>query len=156
MTVPHEGDFYIRKSNANFFLRINSAWTNEGQLVRAHVLGLTSEGPFPFTNLQTFELALSETNERYHQDFSLDRSEVRAIFPTAGSCDLVLTDNLGRFLGHGEHIICTAHFEGVAQIATLAFNDVIVPAFTPLWVVMPAIADPTMAGVRCLFASEPV
>lgn len=156
MAVPHEGDFYIQKRNANFFLRISSAWNNEGQLVRAHVLGLTSEAPFPFTGLQTFELALSETDEHYHQDFSLDRSEVRAIFPTAGSCDLVLTDDLARFLGHGDHIICTAHFEGVSQQAALTFNDVFVPAFTPLWVVMPAIADATMAGVRCLFASEPL
>ena len=79
-----------------------------------------------------------------------------AIYPTAASCDVVLTDDLSSFLGTGSNVICTAHFEGVSQRATLAFADVTIPAFTPLWVVMPLVADATLAGIRCLFASEPV
>jgi hypothetical protein len=149
------GEFYIDDVNDNFWLRENSAWTKKGKLVRAHLVGLTSEGAFPFTNAQAFELALSETPEHYYPAFSTARSEVNAIFPTAASCDVVLTNDLASFLGAGSNVICTAHFEGVAQRATLTFADVIIPPFVPLWVVMPLTADATLAGLRCLFASEP-
>ena len=151
-----DGEFYIDNDNDTFFLRENSVWNKKGKLVRAHILGLTSEGAFPFTNAQAFELALSETPEHYYPAFSDARSEVIAIFPTAASCDVVLTDDLASFLGTGSNVICTASFTGVAQEASLEFTDVVIPAFTPLWVVMPLVADVAMAGIRCLFASEPV
>lgn len=156
MSQPHDGDFYIDKSDAYLFLRQLAEWDRMGKLMRTHVLGLTSEGPFPFTALQIFELALGETDEHYYPAFSLSRSMVTAIFPTAASCNIVLTDDLANFLSNGSHVICTAHFEGVAQHASLSFNDVIVRARTPLWIVMPASADVAMAGLRCLFASEPL
>lgn len=153
---PVDGEFYLDNVNDNFWLREGGAWVKKGKLVRAHVLGLFSEGGFPFTNAQVFELALSETAEHYYPAFSTPRSEVFATYPTAASCDVVLTNDLASFLGTGSNVICTAHFQGVAQSAALTFADVVVPAFSPMWVVMPMTADVTMAGVRCLFASEPV
>jgi hypothetical protein len=150
-----DGEFYIDNTNDNFWLHESGAWNKKGKLVRAHVLGLTSEGAFPFTNAQVFELALSETGEHFYPAFSTARSEVNAIFPTAASCDVILTNDLASFLGTGSNAVCTAHFEGVAQSATLTFADVIIPPFVPLWVVMPLTADATLAGLRCLFASEP-
>ena len=151
-----DGEFYIDNTDNSFYLRESAQWNYKGKLVRAHIVGVTSEGAFPFTNAQFFELAISETPEHYSQAFSAARSEVNAVYPTATSCDVVLTDDLSSFLGTGSNVICTAHFSGVAQIATLTFADKIIPAFTPLWVVMPLVADAALAGIRCLFASEPV
>lgn len=151
-----DGEFYIDNDNDDFWLREGGVWDKKGKLVRAHVLGLASTGPFPFTASQAFELALSETDEHYYPAFSTALSEVVASYPTHASCDVVLTTDLAAFLGSGRNVVCTAHFSGVAQVATLTFNDVIVPKFTPMWVVMPAVADPAMAGLRCLFRSEPL
>lgn len=153
---PRNGDFYIDDITDFLYLREGGGWDKKGKFVRAHIVGLTSEGPFPFTDAQAFELALSETAERYYPAFSASRSEVECIFPTAGACSIVLTDSLSAYLGYGTHVICTATFAAHSKAATLVFNDVIIPARTPLWIVMPIPADATMAGLRCLFASEPV
>lgn len=156
-TVPAvDHDFYINDLNDDFYLHEAGEWRKLGKLVRAHVIGLWSESTFPFVSLQSFELALSKTDEHFYPDFSASQSTVSCIFPTAASCDVILTDSLSGFLGTGSNAICTAHFEGVAQEATLTFNDVIVRAHTPLWIVLPATPDVAMAGLRCLFASEPL
>jgi len=154
MTV--NGEFYINDLNDDFYLRQSDIWNKKGKLVRYHVLGLNSEALFPFTSFQSFELALNETGEHYFNGLSDLLSSVSCTFPTAGSCDIVLTDNLAGFLGTGANVIGTAHFEGVTQHATLDFADRTIPAHTPLWLVMPEVPDAAMAGLRCLFVSEPV
>lgn len=153
---PRDGDFYIDNADDYFYLRESGAYAKKGKFVRSHALGLWSEGPFPFTAQQYFELAITETDEHYYQAFSAGRSLVSCIFPTSASCDVILTDSLSGYLGKGSNVICTAHFEGVAQNAVLTFRDYFVRAGSPLWVVMPTVADATMAGIRCLYASEPV
>lgn len=150
------GMFFINNDDDAFYLREANAWSKKGKLVRSHVVGLASPEPSPFTALQAFELALSETDERYHSPFSDTRSAVTCLFPTSIACSLALTDSLSAFLGYGTNVICTASFAPNANKATLVFNDTIVRARSPLWVVMPAAADPAMAGIRCLFASEPL
>jgi hypothetical protein len=149
-------NFYINNDNDDFYLRENGVWNKKGRLLRADVVGLVVSGPYPFTNGQTFELALGAGPIHYYQAFSGSRSEVTCEYPTAASCDVIFTDNLAGYLSSGSDIICTAHFEGVAQLATLTFNDTMVAAFSPLWIVMPATADIAMAGLRALFAGEPV
>jgi hypothetical protein len=153
---PVNGEFYIDNDNGEFFLFESGAWNKKGRIVRASVVGLVSVGPFPFTPLQQFELAIGETGARYYDAFSTARSAVSCEYPTAASCDVIFTNNLAGYLSSGTDIICIAHFEGVAQEATLTFTDTTVPALAPLWVVMPASADASMAGLRALFAGEPI
>jgi hypothetical protein len=156
-TVPgNDHDFYINNDNDDFYLHEAGFWVKKGRLVRANLVGLVSVGPYPFTDMQTFELAPGETAVHYYDAFSQSRSEVVAEYPTAASCDVIFTDNLAGYLSTGTNVICSAHFEGVAQEATLTFNDTIVPAFSPLWVIMPATADLALAGLRALFGGEPV
>lgn len=148
-------DYYIDNNNDDFYLHESGAWVKKGRLVRATCVGFVATGPSPFLNGDIFELALGETAIHYYPSFSASRSVVSCEYPTAASCSVILTDNLAGYLSSGTDVICTAHFSGVAQQATLTFNDVIVPAFSPLWLVMPATADTTMAGLRALFAGEP-
>lgn len=149
------GEFYIDDVSDNFWLRELNAWEYKGRLYRADTVGMISAGPFPFKAGQIFELAPSTMTVHYYPDFSASRSKVSCEYPTHASCEIVFTDNLAGFLSTGTNVICTATFEGVAQNATLVFSDIIVPAFTPVWLVMPASADPTMAGLRALFAGDP-
>lgn len=151
-----DGEFYINNANDDFYLRETGQWDKKGKLVRAHIVGLTTEGPFPFVALQSFELALSETDERFYSPFSDAYSSVRAIFPPHGDVTITLTDSLSGFLGKGSNVICSAFIAANTQDAVLTFNDVFVPPRTPLWVVAPLTADPTLAGLRCLFGSEPL
>lgn len=154
MTV--NGEFYIDNDNDHFYLRETNAWNKKGQLVRAHIVGLWSEDIFPFTATQVFELGLSSTDEHFYQAFSELHSSVRCIFPTASDTVIVLTDSLSGYLGSGRNVICTATFTGVSNDATLVFNDTVVRKHSPLWVVLPPTPDVAMAGLRCLFGSEPL
>jgi hypothetical protein len=157
MTVQpiENGKWYIDNDTENFWLCENNAWVKKGRLFRANLVGLLSEGPFPFTNGQKFELAVGATPVRYYDAFSTARSEVFCQFPAAADCEIIFTDNLAGFLSTGTDVICRASISPTSQFATLTFNDVTVPAFTPLWLVMPATADVALAGLRAIFAGEP-
>jgi hypothetical protein len=149
-----EGGIYIDNVNDDFYLHETGVYNKKGQLVRTHVLGLMSEAAFPFTSFQYFELGVGKTSEHYFNGLSDVMSSVSCVFPTAASCDLVLTDDLAAFLARGDGVLATAHFEGVTKDATLNFADRVIPAHAPLWLVMPEVPDLAMAGLRCLFVSE--
>lgn len=151
-----DGEFYIDNSKSRFWLRESGAWDYKGRLVLSDVVGLVSAGPYPFTAGQVFELALGITPVRYYDAFSHARSTVTCEYPAKAPCNIVFTDNLAGFLSTGTNVICQAAISPSSQTAVLTFNDTIVPAFAPLWVVMPMSADQTMAGLRALFAGEPV
>lgn len=157
MTIQpiQNGNWYIDNDTENFYLCEDNAWVKKGRLFRASIVGLISEGPYPFTAQQVFELAIGPSPVRYYPAFSAPRSAVVCDFPAAAECEIVLTDNLAGFLSTGTDIICSAAITPASQTAVLTFNDVTVPANTPLWLVMPAIADVAMAGLRALFAGEP-
>lgn len=124
--------------------------------IRSEVVGLISAGPYPFTNQQVFELAPGASNMEFSAAFSTSKSEVECEYPTAGACHVVLTDDLAGFLSSGSNVICRADFAAVSKVAALTFNDVVVPRFKPLWLVMPTIADVAMAGLRATFSGKPV
>lgn len=150
-----DGEFYIDNVTSNFWLRENAEWDKKGRLVRADIVGLISAGPYPFTDGFIFELAIGKNPVAFSQAFSADISSVAAEYPTASACSIIFTDNLAGYLSSGTDIICTASLGASSQIATLEFNDVIVPAFQPLWLVMPSPADVAMAGLRASFAGDP-
>jgi hypothetical protein len=151
-----DGEFYIDNDNGDFWLREHSAWDWKGRLFRQTVVGLISAGPFPFNDAQLFELATGATRVHYSDALSLASSSVTCEYPTAASCDVVFTDNLAGYLSSGSpaDAICVASFTGVAQVATLSFTDRFVDPFSPVWVVMPAVADLAMAGLRAVFAGR--
>jgi hypothetical protein len=150
-----DGEFYIDNVPNDFWLRESGAWDKKGRLVRATYVCLVSAGPYPFTASQQFELALGETPIHFYDTFSRPRTVVTCEYPAKANCSVVFTDNLAGFLSTGTNVIVQADFTPASQTANLTINDVIVPAFAPLWVVMPAVADLTMAGLRALFAGEP-
>jgi hypothetical protein len=150
-----DGEFYIDNAKSRFWLREDGAWDKKGRLVLSDVVGLVSAGPYPFLDAQVFELALGITSVRYYGAFSQSRSKVTCEYPAAAPCDIVFTDDLAGFLSSGTNVICQATISPSSQAADLTFNDTVVPAFSPLWIVMPMTADPTMAGLRALFAGEP-
>jgi hypothetical protein len=150
------GEFYIDNDTDYLWLREDAAWTKKGKLVRANVVGLWTEGPFPYTDFQAFELARSETSYRLYSPFSDARSYVIGNYPTAANLDVILTNDLGGFLQSGRGVVCVAHFTPASQIATLTFTDTIIPAFAPLWIILPSAADITFAGLQCIFGGEPV
>lgn len=151
-----DGEFYIDNVKSAFFLRESAMWDKKGRLMRSDVIGLLSYATHPFEDTQTFELAPGITPVRYYDAFSQARSSVACAGPAAAPCDVVFTDNLAGFLSTGTNVICRASFLPTSSAATLAFTDTTVQAFAPLWVVMPLVADVAMAGLRALFAGEPV
>lgn len=151
-----DGEFYIDNIKSTYYLRENAAWDKKGRLIRSDVVGLLSVGTNPFVGGQTFELAPGITPVRYYGAFSASRSSVVCEGPTAAPCDIVFTDNLAGFLSTGTNVICLAQMSATDHRAVLTFNDTIVPAFAPLWVVMPLVPDVAMAGLRAIFAGEPV
>ncbi len=150
------GEFYIDNVRSNFFLRENDAWDKKGKLVRAEIVGLVSESANPFVAAQTFELAPSVRAIHYYDAFSQPRSSVRCDGVAVSSCDIIFTNNLAGFLSTGTDVICRAAMSPTDQQAVLTFTDTIVPAFSPLWVVMPLVPDVAMAGLRAIFGGEPV
>lgn len=124
--------------------------------ISTEVVGFVSAGPYPFLDSQVFELAPGETNLEFSAGFSASKSRVECEYPNAGACSVVLTDDLAGFLSSGTNVICQADFAPVSRFADLTFNDVVVQAFKPLWLVMPATADVAMAGLRATFAGKPV
>lgn len=151
-----DGEFYIDNSTSRFWLREGAAWDAKGRLMRSDVVGLVSAGPYPFLAAQVFELAPGITPIRYYDAFSQSRSGVSCEYPAASPCAIVFTDNLAGFLSTGTNVICQAAIAPSSKTAVLTFHDTTVPAFAPLWLVMPLSADPTMAGLRALFAGEPI
>lgn len=157
---PVKGEFYINDATDDFYLfeplppDAPPGWFKKGRLMRANVVGLVSEWLNPFTDAQVFELAPGQTATHFYPLFSGARSFVTCDFPAQADCQLVLTDSLSEFLGKGKNVICTASFTPASQTAALAFNDVTLAAGAPLWLVLPLTADPTMAGLRALFAGE--
>jgi hypothetical protein len=148
------GEFYIDDMVNDFYLREDGVWEKKGRLFRANVVGFYGEGPF--LDADRFQLAAAKGPITYTQAFSAANSSVTCDAPTAASCDVVFTDSLSLFLGRGERAICTAHFEGVANEATLTFLDgAIVAAGSPVWLVLPSTADVAMAGLRALIAGIP-
>lgn len=152
---PVDGEFYIDNDNDDFYLRENGAWGYKGRLFRDDVVAFISPGPYPFVAQQTFELAMGSTAVRYYQGYSGVASKVAALYPAAADCVVTFTNNLADFLGHGTSVICSAAIAAGQQQAALTFNDTTVPAFTPLWLVMPETADVAMAGMRAVFVGEP-
>lgn len=152
---PLDGDFDIDNVAGGFYLRENGAWAKKGKFVRDNITGLWTDGPFPYTASQHFELAKSDTAQHFYQAFSIKNSKVTAAYAPQSALNVILTDSLSGYLGKGKNIICTAHFTPASQTATLTFNDVYVPAFAPLWCVLPATADPAFAGLQALWAGEP-
>lgn len=153
MTIAN-GSFYIDDATDNFWLKHHGVWTDKGRLYRAVVVGFLSEAIYPFTAGQYFELAPGAKGMHFYDTFSNPRSNVQCDYPAAANCTITLTDSLSGFLGLGTNVICQAQMTPASKTATLAFNDVIVPAAAPLWLVMPATADVAMAGLRALFAGD--
>lgn len=151
-----DGEFYIDNTTDDFYLREASAWDKKGRLFRSNIVGMLSEAIYPFTDGQTFELAPSATRLRFHEPFSQLRSSVKCDFPAAADCTIIFTDNLAGFLSTGTNVICSAAMSAVSQSAVLTFNDTTVEAFASLWLIMPTPADVAMAGLRAMFAGEPV
>lgn len=153
---PVKGEFYINNVNADFYLFENPSptWDLKGRLMRANVVGVVSEWSYPFTDGQIFELAPGQNDTHFYPLFSNARSSLSADFPPQAECQIVLTDDLAAYLGQGKRVVCVADVSPDLHDAVLTFNDIVVPAHTPLWLVMPAAADPTMAGLRALFAGE--
>lgn len=149
-----DGEFYIDDVVSDFYLRESAAWNKKGRLFRANVVGFWGEGPF--LSGARFQLAVSKTPVLYTQAFTGAQSKVSCDFPTAASCNVVFTDDLAAYLGRGERAIVTAHFEGVSNLATLTVLDgATIAAGSPVWLVLPDVADAAMAGLRALISGIP-
>lgn len=126
----------------------------KGKLIRANLLGLYTEPLFPYKNLQQFGCAPSDRNISYDPDFSGVYSGVTCANRPTAQVTVNFTDDLARFLGYGERLICSATFAAGDDVANLVFNEITVPAGRPIIAIMPAVADRNFAGVSAIIGGQ--
>ncbi len=148
-----DGEFYIDNDKSDFYLRENAAWGKKGRLFRTNIVGFYVSGRF--VGGEQYELASSASPVTYDTVFSPMHSSVRAEYPPVADVTLVFTDDLAAYLAYGGRAICTAHIAANTQNATLTFTSAEVAANSPVWLVLPTIADVALSGLRVSIGGEP-
>jgi hypothetical protein len=159
--MTFKGQFYIDNTDDAFYLfeqpdpLLDAAWAYKGRLVIASIVGLWTEPLYPYTALQQFGLAPTVRPTLYSDAMSQKYSSVTCANRPTADCVVAFTDDLAAYLGYGERAVCLASFAAGAAEATLSFSTLTVPGGSPMWAVMPPVADANLAGVRALIGGRP-